>query len=427
MGKPKFGKSVVQSSAIPSNANSDRRTDKQLYAQAALPLTLIPIRIDLEIPLFTPAPALPLPTDAHAFGINPSLPAYKPQEPTRSYRFRDVFMWNLHETLITPEQFSHALVQELDLPNASALAVNIAKQIRHQLEDYSGVALHPLFRTASTRHQGTTGHIPATHETQGAAPVFPEPSTPHFNETQEAATVQKDHIATNVEMVQANAILVDDRLTDAYNPDDAYRCIVTLNVNLLNKLYTDKFEWSLLHPSGVAEHFAHQTCADIGLSGEWATSISHAIHEAVLRLQKEACESGWLSQGHNGELDNMAPDGQEAGWRYDNEHLADSWEPKLEVLSKEEIEKREGDRERQIRRQRRETARFTSTVHLGMAVPTPGPTDPPDSSETPMGRGERSKKKRRFRSLSPTGRGATPAGISETASGDNGFGAPTEG
>ena len=202
-------------------------------------------------------------------------------------------------------------------------------------------------------------------------------------------------------------------MPNEHNPDDTYRCIVCLNINLQDILFTDKFEWSLLHPPGVAERFAKQTCADIGLSGEWIPAIAHAIYEAVLRLKKEACESGGLlgGNGNGGEFDNLAVEGQDAGWRFDNEHLADEWEPKIERLSKEEIEKREGDRERQIRRLRRETARFSSTTNMTGAVPTPGGYfDQVETTETPMGRGERSKKKRRFRSLSPQGRGGTPGG-----------------
>jgi chromatin structure-remodeling complex subunit SFH1 len=55
--------------------------------------------------------------------------------------------------------------------------------------------------------------------------------------------------------------------------------------------------------------------------------MTHAIYEAVLRLKKEACESGGLvgGNGYGGEIDNLAVDGQEAGWRFDNEHLADEW------------------------------------------------------------------------------------------------------
>ncbi|KAF2234816.1 hypothetical protein EV356DRAFT_532371, partial [Viridothelium virens] len=103
---------------------------------------------------------------------------------------------------------------------------------------------------------------------------------------------------------------------------------------------------------------------------------------------------------------NEAAEGAEAGWRYDPEHLADEWEPKVEVLSKEEIEKREGDRERQIRRLRRETARFSSTANMSGGGPQ-GQGDyfgNQEAQDQPMGRGERSKKKRRFRSLSPVGR-----------------------
>ena len=186
----------------------------------------------------------------------------------------------------------------------------------------------------------------------------------------------------------------------------------------------------------MAERFAKQTCADIGLVGEWVPAVTHAIYEAVLRLKKEACESGGLVgvYGTYG-FDNDAVPGQEAGWRYDNEHLADEWEPKVERLSKEEIEKREGDRERQIRRLRRETARFSSTTNMDRGLPSMqqqgqgqqqlgGYFDQPaDSAETPMGRGERSKRKRRFRSLSPQGRSGTPGGrATPDQAGANGYG-----
>lgn len=162
---------------------------------------------------------------------------------------------------------------------------------------------------------------------------------------------------------------------------------------------------------GYAERFAKQTCADMGLAGDWVPAMAHAIYESVLRLKKEACESGGLVGGLNGygaEIDNMAASDTGAGWRFDNEHLGDEWEPKIERLSKEEIEKREGDRERQLRRLRRETARFSSTTNMAGGVPDEKRRM--EDEDTPMGRGERSKKKRRFRSLSPQGRGTPEVG-----------------
>ena len=381
-------------------------------------MTLIPIRIDLDIPSFTPAPALPLPPEYQALQINPALPAYRTPEATPAYRLKDIFLWNLHETLITPDQFATILIHDLDLPPGAGLQGQVSKQIREQLEEYAGVALHPLFHaTDISASNGTAVKTiqAAVSRDQSSTPAPTGTSTPRTNGV----------IATNGNASPSIALSNNVTATASKpkptpppnlenDPDDTYRCIVQLNINLQNKLYTDKFEWSLLHPVGMAEYFSKQTCADIGLSGEWVPAMAHAIYEAVLRLKKEACENGGLvgaMNGYGGELDNMAIHG-EAGWRYDNEHLGDEWEPKIERLSKEEIEKREGDRERQLRRLRRETARFSSTTNMAGGMPTQpsGYRAEEDGGETPMGRGERSKKKRRFRSLSPLARGTPDVG-----------------
>jgi chromatin structure-remodeling complex subunit SFH1 len=408
------------------------RTDLQTYSQANLPLTLIPIRIDLDIPAYIPHPPIPLANPTS----DPNNPLYKPQELTLPYRLRDTFMWNLHETLITTDQFALTLVQDLDLPNRNAMVAEISKQIRTQLEEYAGVALHPLFHTQTHQSSGqdaskaTNGHesyTPAptnlplsradTPMGNGAAPSTPAKATP---------TPAVVKMPTGQVTATASPAPPD---SDDPSPDDTYRCIINLNINLSSQVYTDKFEWSLLHPPGTAEIFAKQTCADLGLVGEWVPAITHAIYEAVLRLKKEACEAGglvagWALGGVSGaaEYPNDAAvtsGGEAAGWRYDPEQLADEWEPKIEILSKEEIEKREGDRERQIRRLRRETARFSSNTGMAGGVPIGfGFGGLIEQEEERMGRGERSKKKRRFRSLSPLARSGTPGGRGTPGFGD---------
>lgn len=397
------------------------------YVQSTLPLTLIPIRIDLDIPSYTPSPPIPLPHSSNYphHRIDTSLPAYRQQETTVPYRLKDIFLWNLHENMITTDQFAQALVQDLDLPNRAQMANEISKQIRTQLEEYAGVAMHPLFHSQQTpAANGVVTSIqagPASRDLS-ATPAASGSATPMRNGSQlnmfqspanfgASATPQVEATAsaTSIPEITASTTSIPVE-TDENDPDDMYRCIVALNINLSNHLYTDRFEWSLLHPPGTAEMFAKQTCADLGLPGEWVTAISHAIYEAVLRLKKEACESGGLVGAYGGEIANDAVNGAEAGWRYDNEHLADEWEPKIEILSKDEIEKREGDRERRIRRVRRDTARFSSNT--GMMGGTPQAegrtTFDVEPSEERMGRGERSKKKRRFRSLSPVAGSGTP-------------------
>ncbi|KAH8808213.1 hypothetical protein F5884DRAFT_677554 [Xylogone sp. PMI_703] len=385
------------------------KPELQNYAQSALPLTLIPIRIDLDIPAYTPAPPLPIPQGISYQHIDPTHPVYRQQEQTVPYRLKDFFLWNLHETLTTTDQFAQTMVQDLDLPNRAQMATEISKQIRTQLEEYAGVALHPLFHSQQTpTANGTVTTIKAQPSRDvSATPAASGNATPLRNGFSRPPTTAP----ADSENITATATSIPPE-SDDFNPDDMYRCIITLNINLSNHLYTDKFEWSLLHPPGTAEMFAKQTCADMGLPKEWVPAMTHAIYEAVLRLKKEACESGGLVGGYGGEIPNEAAHGAEAGWRYDNEHLADEWEPKIEALSKEEIEKREGDRERQIRRLRRETARFSSSAGMmgGMPQATENRGYFDEPTEERMGRGERSKKKRRFRSLSPLARSGTPGG-----------------
>lgn len=374
------------------------RCADQLQIQAQLPLTLVPVRIDVEVPAHQPLEPFPLPRGVVDPSVNPTLPAYRRPEPLPPFRIKDTFLWNLHESLATPEEFAIGFVRDLDLPNPQATTMTISNQIRQQLEEYAGVALHPLFSSTQTI-------LPATNVPPQAEPSRDASMTPAVTNTE-----TPDSRANGASVTVTKEALVNDSLL---NPDDAYRCLINLNINLQNKLYTDRFEWSLLHPPGMAEEFAKITCADLHLGGEWVSAISHGIYEAVLKLKKEVCESGGLMSGINGygnEIDNQAVDGVEAGWRYDPETLGDEWEPKVEALSKEEIERREGDRERQIRRLRRETARFSSTAGITPEASRQSSGYFDVDSETPLGRGERNKRKRRFRSLSPSGRGGTPGG-----------------
>lgn len=439
-------------------------TDQQVHIQAQLPLTLIPIRIDIDIPSHTPDSPFPIPR-----GLDPAVtlePQFRRPDSLPAYKLRDIFLWNLHETLITPDDFALNLVRDLDFPNQTGLAMTIASQIREQLQEYAGVALHPLFHVqpkpkaieaptngaqqpSLSSRDGTPRPSVGFGATPRAISATPNPSTPAPSTPQPFTLPNGASVAAHASPIplEHDPSSEDQQPPhDPYlNPDDTYRCIINLSISLSSKLYSDKFEWSLLHPPGAAEAFAKLTCADLGLGGEWVLAITHAIYEAVLRLKKEACEGGMMMTGGmgmwgQGEVDNQAVNAEEgAGWRYDADDFGLEWEPKIEELSKEEIEKREGDRERQLRRVRRETAKFSSTSGMAPSqrereaeirgsyfdsfAMTPGAGSlMAGGDDTPgMGRGERSKKKRRFRSLSPVAR-AVGAATPETAGGVNGVG-----
>ncbi|CAD0107375.1 unnamed protein product [Aureobasidium uvarum] len=398
-------------------------TERQVMLQAQLPLNLVPIRIDLSVSPFQPEAPLPKPNNARELGVDENSPAYKAPDVTPEFRIKDSFLWNLHESLMTPDQFAKVFVDELDFPleRRPALALQVSQQIRTQLEEHAAVVMHPLFNPASNPTE--------TRNISMRPPISREVSSTPFAHTPSAQQPQTNGVNTpNAAQTplpnDANVSAVAQPLppSSVHNPDDAHRCIISLSINLMNRLYTDKFEWSLMHPAGFPEIFAKQTCADLGLSGEWVPALAHAIYEAVLKLKKDYCEAngtllGVIGSGVDawGQIDNEAAEvhgdgslaiGEAAGWRFDNDDLGAEWQPRVEVLSKDEIEKREGDRERQIRRQRREMA---ARATAGFAPPPALANDYFGSQagagdEERMGRGERSKKKRRFRSLSPSGR-----------------------
>lgn len=144
-------------------------------------------------------------------------------------------------------------------------------------------------------------------------------------------------------------------------PSDAgIRVVIHLSVNLDKQLYEDKFEWDL-DSSVTPEEFAQTVVADLAISGEFYPAIAHALHEAILRMKREIIE------GHAAvDTDNQAAFGKPAGWRMDQEGLGEDWVPTIEVLTQEEIERREVERERMIRRMKRESARIgTSEFELG--------------------------------------------------------------
>ena len=50
-----------------------------------------------------------------------------------------------------------------------------------------------------------------------------------------------------------------------------------LNIHVGNISLVDQFEWDLSNPLNSPEQFARKLCADLGLGGEFATTIAYSI------------------------------------------------------------------------------------------------------------------------------------------------------
>ncbi|THH20233.1 hypothetical protein EW146_g1107 [Bondarzewia mesenterica] len=250
---------------------------------------------------------------------------------TDTHRIRDCFVWNLHEALVTPEQFARTFCTDLDLPH-NPWAETVANQIRAQLED---------------------------HEAVGGM---------------ELAVDGAD---------------VGDEVPEC-------RVVLSIDVQVDNHHLLDHIEWDL-RSTLTPEAFTHQLCLDLGLSGEAHPLIAHAIHEELIRHKRDAVEWGVISGaerereqrereqveeggvrdksglsllkdktgfgigvGEDGRKEGRGPRVLRSVWRDWAE--AEEFGTRWEVLSAEEVERREVERERASRRLRRETSKFQSST-----------------------------------------------------------------
>lgn len=138
------------------------------------------------------------------------------------------------------------------------------------------------------------------------------------------------------------------------------RVVIDLSMNIAMDLYEDKFEWDLGTSELSVVGFAQTVTADMGLSTEFMPAIAHALQEAILRAKRDILE------GRPPHDKNQVLPGQESGLRYDPEELGESWTPKVLTLTQGEIERREMERERMIRRMKRESARMSEIEVGGM-------------------------------------------------------------
>jgi chromatin structure-remodeling complex subunit SFH1 len=191
--------------------------EEKLAEQAQRSVALVPIRVEFE-------------TDTH--------------------RIRDCFVWNLHESLVTPEQFARTFCADLDLPPAP-WADTVAAQIRAQLEDQDGVGSMEL---AVDGGGGESG-----------------------DEIPECRVILSVRVFVSSHQSRLT-------LTLTYLPTQ-------IDVQVDNHHLLDHIEWDLR--SGLTpEEFTRQLCLDLGLAGEAEPLIAHAVHEELMKHKKDAIEWG---------------------------------------------------------------------------------------------------------------------------------------
>ncbi|XP_071479899.1 SWI/SNF-related matrix-associated actin-dependent regulator of chromatin subfamily B member 1-like [Diadema setosum] len=135
---------------------------------------------------------------------------------------------------------------------------------------------------------------------------------------------------------QIEAYPTDTSILDAQTDQ---RVILKLNIHVGNISLVDQFEWDMAEKDNSPEEFALKLCADLGLGGEFVTSIAYSIrgqlswHQRTYAFSESPLPTVEISVRNQGE--------------------ADQWCPFLETLTDAEMEKKIRDQDRNTRRIRR--------------------------------------------------------------------------
>ncbi|KAK6316345.1 SWI/SNF-related matrix-associated actin-dependent regulator of chromatin subfamily B member 1-A isoform X2 [Coregonus clupeaformis] len=117
------------------------------------------------------------------------------------------------------------------------------------------------------------------------------------------------------------------------------RVIIKLNIHVGNISLVDQFEWDMSERENSPETFALKLCSELGLGGEFVTTIAYSIRGQLSWHQRTYAFS-----------ENPLPTVEIA---IRNTGDADTWCPLLETLTDAEMEKKIRDQDRNTRRMRR--------------------------------------------------------------------------
>lgn len=124
-----------------------------------------------------------------------------------------------------------------------------------------------------------------------------------------------------------------------YEENTDQRVVIKLNIHVGNVSLVDQFEWDVSEPQNSPEEFAKTLAAELGLGGEFVTSIAYSIRGQLAWHQKTFA----VIESPLPTVDCIV--------RPINE--ADQWCPFLETLTDAEMEKKIRDQDRNTRRIRR--------------------------------------------------------------------------
>ena len=129
---------------------------------------------------------------------------------------------------------------------------------------------------------------------------------------------------------------------DPTNLPTDQRVLIKLNVHVGNISLVDQLEWDLSDKSNTPEQFAMKLCSELGLGGEFVTTIAYSIRGQISWLASNQ-KTYAFSEAQLSAIE----------FPYRSQDESDQFSPFLETLTDAEMEKKIRDQDRNTRRMRR--------------------------------------------------------------------------
>ncbi|KAM0755771.1 SNF5-domain-containing protein [Meredithblackwellia eburnea MCA 4105] len=252
-----------------------------------------------------------------------------------AYKLRDTFTWNLRESIVTPEVFASHLCEDLRLP-FNPFYKEIVSQIKRHIEDASLAEEYEAYlgdRLDGVREENRQWFEELKYKRKLDEEGFPILIPEEMDETEQPLTLRD--------------------FQRQEGRDEELRVLIKLDITLDSFQLVDKFEWDISDPHNSPEAFAEIFAADLGLGGEFKTAIAHSIREQVDVFVKSLCLLGHVT-GLPIPDDDLRREFLPSLFEPFRPDAAE-FTPVLTQLSPDEVERNDKEREREVRRKRRQT------------------------------------------------------------------------
>ncbi|GAA6058727.1 hypothetical protein JCM10212_003415 [Sporobolomyces blumeae] len=283
-------------------------TKRQLRSAASRPEVLVPVRLDIE---------------------------------HEAWKLRDTFTWNLLESDISPETFATHLCADLRLPERPFVK-EIISTISKTLEDAK----------ASEQFVGHLGDG-GTSAIEENREWFVERAERRRrrNEGEEGG---QEPAGPETEEEQAEIVSLDQLDVPLDMGSEELRITIKLDITLDSIQLVDRFEWDISNSRNSPEDFAESFASELGLTGEFRTAIAHSIREQVDNYVRSLSALGFVP-GAGVPDEDLRREFLPAVFDVFRSDGVEDYTPNLNYLTPDEIDRNDKEREREVRRKRRQT------------------------------------------------------------------------